>query len=220
MIHFTCPACHRPIRAPDPMAGQRHKCPGCQHLLTVPEAMPSPHLPASPAEPMVADLPAVRPAAQPVLAEQKPALPAKASALADAPMIGPEPASPSPMAQGREVGSVEAEQVREAATPVPVAASPALPGPAVVVVVAPAPPDSVLPPPHGSRAGYFAPAGYAATDPRAVPFKAPGLRRRLEQISVRPQLAATPSGTSRQPALAIDPSYEMATTDVARETRK
>ena len=43
MIRFECPKCGKGITAPERVAGKRAKCPGCQAVLTVPEAAESDH---------------------------------------------------------------------------------------------------------------------------------------------------------------------------------
>jgi hypothetical protein len=78
-----------------------------------------------------------------------------------------------------------------------------------------------LQPAVGSRAAYFAPAGYAASDPRAVPFKAPELRRRLGH-PVAAQAATNPPSVRETlpPALVADPARELMPADLAPEARK
>jgi hypothetical protein len=200
MIHFTCPACHRSIRAPDHMGGQRHKCPGCQHVLAVPEV-------SSSAESAVANLPAVRPGTNPVSAEQRESLPARTSSDATASRIVLEVASDSAEQHpsGKSVldptvDVVEAPHVAATAAPAVSPAS-ALPPPAeaaprAAVIGLHELHGSELRPPRGLRAWYFAPAAYVATDPQSVLFKAPGLRRRLEQFS---EHELTPAGRAREP---------------------
>jgi hypothetical protein len=49
------------------------------------------------------------------------------------------------------------------------------------------------------RARYFAPAGYSQTAPSDVPYKAPGLRKRLEQFSGWPSTLTSPTGHPARP---------------------
>lgn len=37
-IAFQCPSCNKQLRVPETAVGKRAKCPGCQHVLTVPAA--------------------------------------------------------------------------------------------------------------------------------------------------------------------------------------
>jgi hypothetical protein len=71
-----------------------------------------------------------------------------------------------------------------------------------------------------SRTSYFAPAGYAASDLRGVPFKAPEFRRRLgHPAATRAATGPPPAGGASPPAFTPDPSREPAPADSEPEAR-
>jgi hypothetical protein len=167
MLTFTCPSCHKGLKAPEALAGRKVKCPACQHPITVPSAGATPHGHAhSPAPLSIADAPAAAMEKPPEESEE-PTLPRSGETEAAAGMEDSYDEGPT-------------EPVSGPAHPASVNLSPA------VEKTPEAAPHILAPPPKvepsaavESRSRYFAPAGYAATDPRKVPFKAPGLRRRL-----------------------------------------
>ncbi len=76
MISFACPACSKPLKVKDEVAGKRVKCPGCGKALVVPSSVPTASGPSKagpvqpspgertlpPGKPIAADGPTVSPA--------------------------------------------------------------------------------------------------------------------------------------------------------------
>jgi hypothetical protein len=165
MLTFTCPSCHKGLKAQEALAGKKVKCPACRQLVAVPEVGAAPHEPAHPPIrlPPSADLPVPPPGVEPLPAVEGPAQPA-------ADLHVPAPAAD-------------------------------------------------LPPAVESRIAYFAPAGYTASDPWAVPFKAPELRRRLGHPAAQPATNPPSVGGASPPPVVPDPVREPAPADSAPEAR-
>jgi hypothetical protein len=74
-IRLSCPACDKPMQAPDAAAGKRVKCPNCQAVVAVPAASAAPVAPAAALPPPVpprAAAPAAPPAPAPAPAGDNP----------------------------------------------------------------------------------------------------------------------------------------------------
>jgi hypothetical protein len=156
MLMFTCPTCHKHLKAAEALAGKKLRCPACRQFVIVPEvvAAPDPIPPSLPPAPETLLAPTVEP---PVILE-KPA-PATLSAAEATVVVVREV-----VAEGSETASI-----------------PHVPRPRVEEPVLPhvPSPSAPLPAAEESRTAYFAPGGYTACDPSAAPFQAPELRRRL-----------------------------------------
>jgi hypothetical protein len=155
MLTFTCPTCHKHLKAADALAGKKLRCPACRQFVMVPEmvAAPDPVPPSLPPAPETLPAPTVEP---PVVLEK------------------PTPSTLSAAEVTVVVSEVVAERSETAS--IPHAPKPLVEEPVLPHVPSPSAPLSAA---DESRTTYFAPGGYTASDPLAAPFKAPELRRRL-----------------------------------------